>query len=323
MASRISSWQNCFVLAWLFFIAACAAMPTTPSTPEETGNAIQIVLIEQRLVILADQATLRAGPGVSFDNVGSLKQGTAVEGTGQTLDGDWYRIRNPEGGVEEAWVSAEFVGPELPVAEDGSSESGIVDSPSSWTTVIAGITNTPFRALTNTASILPTQPLTPTPGALLISATVATNCRAGTSKVFDIIAILMPGDQVEVRGRSLDGLWWYIQDPGRPSRSCWVWGETTMVSGDASQVPVVKPPPTPTSALVMPATPTRAFTLLPMPTIVFPTPTPTATATSTFTLQPVDTPEPSPTTTPPATLAPIEEPTITLTSLVTEPPPLP
>jgi hypothetical protein len=112
---------------------------------------------------------------------------------------------------------------------------------------------------TVTFTSLPGVTMTPTTGSPMITATVDTNCRAGTSTVFKVLGILSPGDSVPVLGVSSQGFWWYIQNPDKPGEACWVWTETTVVTGDTNGLPKIKPPPTP----IPPEAPTATNTAVP------------------------------------------------------------
>jgi len=56
---------------------------------------------------------------------------------------------------------------------------------------------------------------------------------------------LMKGQQSTVVGRHGQNIWWYIENPGKPGQYCWVWGETTSVTGSTANLPVITPPPPP------------------------------------------------------------------------------
>jgi hypothetical protein len=113
-------------------------------------------------------------------------------------------------------------------------------------------TETPLPTPTATP-IPPTVPPTPTPTATEapaaaavvsapapeISANVNTNCRSGPSTHYVIDGYLMVGTTSYVYGRDYASQWWYIQNPTNKSAYCWVWSESTTISGDASGVPVV------------------------------------------------------------------------------------
>jgi hypothetical protein len=104
---------------------------------------------------------------------------------------------------------------------------------------------------TETPTLTPTDTpaVTATSSMPLISASVGTNCRLGPSTVYDPpVGILMPGQKSEVRGRNDTNTWWFIANPGKAGQFCWVWGQTTTVEGDVTNLPVITPPPPPPTA---------------------------------------------------------------------------
>lgn len=101
-------------------------------------------------------------------------------------------------------------------------------------------TSTPAPTNTNTPV-----PPPPTPTVPMISASINTNCRYGPSKYYQVVGYLLVGQWVQVSGRSADGYWWYIQNPSRLNSSCWVWNQTTVVTGNISNLPVIAPPAPP------------------------------------------------------------------------------
>jgi uncharacterized protein YgiM (DUF1202 family) len=310
--------RNCLLILFILslLLSACA-MPNKPqeTLPESEGND-KVILIEKELVIIADTATLRSGPGISFDNIGSLKFGTEVYANGQTQDGDWYRIRIPDGSPGDAWLFAEFVGPALLI-------QGIENETQRPSESLDSSNNPILSPDTATATTTATPTPTPLAEAIMISASVATNCRAGASRSFDVLGLLTPGNSVPVYGRSPDGQWWFIQNPDQPDKSCWIWADTTTVSGDLNQIPVINPPPTPNYTQTSYAT-----TPTPFPT-AFPAVTPTPFPTVLPALTPTPTPSPTAShdaTSPPTTLPTIilpDTPTPTPTIMVTGQPPPP
>ena len=103
-------------------------------------------------------------------------------------------------------------------------------------------TQTPTQAPTNTDTPVPPPP---TPSVPMLTASVNTNCRFGPSKYYDVIGYLLVEQWAQVFGRSADGYWWYIQNPSRLNSKCWVWNQTTVVTGNISSLPVIAPPPLP------------------------------------------------------------------------------
>ncbi len=116
----------------------------------------------------------------------------------------------------------------------------------------------------------PAPTLEPTLGVPLISASIDTNCRTGPSTVYEAISYLLVGKTSEVVNKYQNGLWWVIKDPNNPNQRCWVWGQTTLVTGPWQQLAEATVPPTPTIKLSIETT----FTALVPPAFVGPCPVP-------------------------------------------------
>ncbi len=136
-------------------------------------------------------------------------------------------------------------------------------------------TPTPTEAATETPTeaLSPTPAFTPTSAAIQISVSVATNCRTGPGIAYPRVGGLLVGQVAQVIGRNADSTFWVIQDPNRPSQTCWVWGQFAVVTGNTGSVPVFTPPPPPAPT----AMPSATITLTPMSTSTTPSPTATAT----------------------------------------------
>ncbi len=80
---------------------------------------------------------------------------------------------------------------------------------------------------------------------LLISANLNTNCREGPDTDYAIVGHFQRGQTSEVLGTNTYQTWWYIKNPENLEQYCWVWGDTTYVEGETSDVRVVTPPPPP------------------------------------------------------------------------------
>ena len=91
----------------------------------------------------------------------------------------------------------------------------------------------------------------PTAGSPLISASVDTNCRKGPATIYEAISYLLVGNTSEVVAKYQNGLWWVIKDPNNPNQRCWVWGQTTSVTGNWQQLPDATQPPTPTGSVIL------------------------------------------------------------------------
>lgn len=119
-------------------------------------------------------------------------------------------------------------------------------------TLIIEATNTPLISPTFTEAPYTATPeftntpiFTPTSSNPMITASMPTNCRTGTSKDYPRVGSLVPGQVAEVVGRNSTSTWWYIKNPSNPGGFCWIWGETTSVTGNIAALQVLTPPPPP------------------------------------------------------------------------------
>jgi uncharacterized protein YraI len=87
--------------------------------------------------------------------------------------------------------------------------------------------------------------LPPTSSFPVINAQVDTNCRLGPSTKYPRVGYLLVGQQSSVVGRDSSGKWWVIENPKYSGEYCWVWSETTTVTGDISGIAMATPPPLP------------------------------------------------------------------------------
>jgi len=83
------------------------------------------------------------------------------------------------------------------------------------------------------------------PAGPTIRSSVNTNCREGPSPDYKVLGYLLSNQTSEVHGRDSSQNWWYIINPEKPNNFCWVWKETTTVTGDTSSLPIITPPPPP------------------------------------------------------------------------------
>jgi len=106
---------------------------------------------------------------------------------------------------------------------------------------------TELSPFTPTPSLTATTTPTPTSEYPIVHVSIDTRCRTGPGTAYDILGILRVGQTAEVVGRSHNNDNWIIRMPDDPSITCWLWAfYATIDSGDASSLPVVPHPPTPT-----------------------------------------------------------------------------
>lgn len=99
-----------------------------------------------------------------------------------------------------------------------------------------------------------------------ITAILDTNCRVGPDKAFEVVGALRVDDISEVHGKLKGGGWWYIKNISNElPKYCWVWAESTKVTGDTSSVPYVSAP------VAHPPKLTVSISVLPDVSVVCPT----------------------------------------------------
>ena len=113
------------------------------------------------------------------------------------------------------------------------------------TSTTVNVYGTPSPSATlGVPTLTPVQPtFFPTSDRPLIVATVDTNCRLGPHKAYDRLGFLLAGQASYVYGSNADQTWWYIENPELSGQFCWVWADSTVVTGDVTNVPVLTPIP--------------------------------------------------------------------------------
>ena len=73
------------------------------------------------------------------------------------------------------------------------------------------------------------------------------NVRSGPNTTFEAVGVLLAGQEITAKGRTVSGEWVLIDYPGGPGNMGWVYAPLVDVKGGA--LPVVEPPATPTPAV--------------------------------------------------------------------------
>lgn len=112
-------------------------------------------------------------------------------------------------------------------------------------TSIPTATTVPAQAAPTTATTALQPTTAPAPASVVypqIASEQNTNCRLGPGTRYLVDAVFLKGATSLVYGRDATRDWWYIQHPANPGSYCWVWDGSTMVIGDARNVPIVAAP---------------------------------------------------------------------------------
>ena len=67
--------------------------------------------------------------------------------------------------------------------------------------------------------------------------------------MYEIVGKLLVGQTSEVVAKYQNGKFWLIKNPADPTQTCWVWDETTRVTGNVASLPEATPPATPNVTL--------------------------------------------------------------------------
>lgn len=91
----------------------------------------------------------------------------------------------------------------------------------------------------------PAMTVTPTPGQPVVTADYNAYVRPGPDESYGSLDFFLEGQRAFVEGRyenEANGTWWYIRriDEGKDG---WVWSGAVTLTGDASGIPILEPPP--------------------------------------------------------------------------------
>lgn len=72
------------------------------------------------------------------------------------------------------------------------------------------------------------------------------NLRSGPNTDYDLVGVMVRGQEAPALGRSEAGLWLQIEYLGVPDGVAWVYSPLVQVNVPISSLPIIEPPPTPT-----------------------------------------------------------------------------
>lgn len=98
-------------------------------------------------------------------------------------------------------------------------------------------------SLTPTPTETPLPTPTSTPDAPIAwPKNLGVNCRYGPGKEWEVVSSLLVDTVTEIKGRTVDTSWWYIEDPLNLDSSCWVSYDVVETAGNLNIIPIVEPP---------------------------------------------------------------------------------
>jgi uncharacterized protein YgiM (DUF1202 family) len=268
-----------------------AKVPEPPPVATATPGAIdastvsepadQVVNETPSVRVPAGGVNVRIGPGLDFELLGRLDEGTAVPVVAKNDTGEWWQIEYTASENGLAWVAdvvVDFRGDRNSVPPAANPEANPI-----------------FPQASPLAE--PAEPVI----AGSIEAIDPVNVRSEPSLEGLILGGLFPGETADVLAINQEGNWWQIDFTDAPGQPAWIAGEFVRFTGEKGSVPIfgigtVTPTPGPTNTPTSTPSPTPTATIsIKQPTIFAPTATSVYEATSVALLAGRSTPEPIPT----------------------------
>lgn len=116
----------------------------------------------------------------------------------------------------------------------------------SYPSLTPALTPTHTQPPLMTVTITHTPTITPTFVTPRLQFTGNTNCRKGPGTEYEVVTVMVTGQQAEPLGVSQTGNYWLIKN--KDGRDCWVAKDFVQTTGSILALPTVMPPPLPTAA---------------------------------------------------------------------------
>jgi len=177
------------VVLMLLLVATAAAAPA----PQEAFAQVATVTgtPEGPMILVPEQVNVRLGPGINYEQVGTLISGQREPALGRSPGGDWIQIAYPGVAGNVAWVYAPFV-----VLEPAQGLLPIVEPPPTATPRITATIDPTLAAQLSMSNVPPTRLPTFTPAPRIAQPTLETEqamTGGGFPPILAILALLVLG----------------------------------------------------------------------------------------------------------------------------------
>jgi LysM repeat protein len=110
MRKLICVMQFLVVVMIIFGLEACAGIRGQTDT-SPTPTEVLVIPLNQPGRVNADVVPVRRGPGVEYEQAGTLSRDRGITVVGQSGDGKWYKVELPDysGDQPSFWVATDFV----------------------------------------------------------------------------------------------------------------------------------------------------------------------------------------------------------------------
>ncbi len=143
-------------------------VPTTTATPIPTATATAVPVSGASATVTTGALNVRSGPGVAYNSVAVVNQGTVVSLIGRNSNSSWAKIRLANG--TEGWVNVTLITPNVAI-----SSLPVLDAPSVTATALVS--------------------------------TGALNVRSGPGVTYSVITVASQGHTVSLLGRNANSSW--------------------------------------------------------------------------------------------------------------------
>ncbi len=217
-------WLYALILGTLFVLTLVGPASQVSSAPSHQATPTGI------LAEAIGEANLRAGPGIEYDLLGTIRAGTRYGVLGQHDRFPWILIEYPNSPDGQGWVFADLV----------TLSTTLEQVPYITETVVIS-TPSPAPSLTPGSSANPAASVTPPPttAGVFIETDEEVNARFGPGVNYPRIGQLTPGQRYAVISRHTLFPWLLIDLPGAPNGVGWVYMDVVTVVGDIYTLPVI------------------------------------------------------------------------------------
>ena len=108
--------------------------------------------------------------------------------------------------------------------------------------------------ITPSPTVTPLPTPTSTPDAPIAWAgELGVNCRYGPGQEWEVVSIIPAETIVEIKGRTVNTAWWFIEDPLQADTLCWVSYDVMETAGNMNIIPIVEAPAASVTAVTVDA----------------------------------------------------------------------
>ncbi len=199
---------------------AVADTSGTPGATTPITNTPGLANTERLTRTITSDSNLRAGPGITFDNVGGVTANSEVVIVGRFATDNWYLI------ADGTWVFGALLNEAATTVPAVNAQGIITEGSNAGQSVLSPSAAVPEVATPDAA--------TPTPASaarVQTTTNIAANLRSGPGTTFNVTGSIASGATVTITGRNAAGDWFQLED------GSWIFGQ--LLTTPPATVPVI------------------------------------------------------------------------------------